>query len=166
VVRTSAREAAAYNSAVERELSAGYALFELCQDEDVALMDAWDGNDDQLKVEPGRIGVESAAKNHNPLVELFSYTNEPGPVADGYELFGQVEVEWETDHVELWTSDSDIGRAPQLTLPPSSSGAYHLRAARAFAAEVQGSLEDYLWDDQTVDNHGLERWRFDFWPVS
>ena len=166
MIRDPAHDAAAYDSAVERELSAGYALFELCQDEDVALMDAWDGNDDELKVEPGRIGVESAAKNHNPLLELSSHTNEPGPVPDGYELFGQVEVEWETDHVELWTSDSDVGRAPQLTLPPSRSGAYHLRVARTFAEDVQGALDDYLWDNPAVDKHGLERWRFDFWPVS
>lgn len=157
--------AAPYDSAVERELSAGYALFELCQDEDVALSDAWEGNEDGLKVEPGRIGVESAAKNHTPLIELFSHLVEPGAVADGYEVVGQLEVEWETDHVELWTSDSDIGHAPQLRLPPSASGRYRLRAARAFAAEVRGDLDDYLWDHDDVDTHGLERWRFDLWPL-
>ena len=66
-----------FDSTVELELSAGYALFELCQDEDVALEDSWGGNDDQLKVQPGRIGIESAAQNHRPEIALASYTSEP-----------------------------------------------------------------------------------------
>ena len=74
-------------------------------------------------------------------------------------------MEWETDHVELWASDSDVGVARQLTLPPSSSDSYQLRAARAFAPQVQGSLKDWLWDHEDADKHGLERWRFDFWPA-
>ena len=155
-----------FDTTVERELSAGFALFELCQDEDVALEDSWDGNDDLVKVEPGRVGIESAAKDHNPELVLSSYTNEPGPIEAGFELVGQVEVEWVTDHVELWTSDSYIGEARQLTLPPSASGRYELRVARAFASQVQGTLKDYLWANEGIDDHGLERWRFDFWPKS
>lgn len=155
-----------FDSTVERELNAGFALFELCEDEDVALEDAWEGNDDQLRVEPGRVGVVSAAVNHFPEIALASYRSEPGPVDGRYAQVGEVEVEWRTHQVELWTSNSYVGEARRLTLPASSSGRYHLRAARAFAPQVKGDLTEYLWEhDDGVDKHGLELWRFDFWPA-
>ena len=154
-----------YDSTVERQLSAGYALFELCQDEGVALGDAWDGVGAQLKVAPGRVGVESAAQNHFPEIALASYASAPGPWEGDHELVGQVEVEWTTDLVELWTSESDIGAARQLRLPPSPTLRYLLRVGRAFSPQVQGALKDYLWDHDDIDTHGLERWRFDFWPA-
>jgi hypothetical protein len=154
-----------FDTTVEKKMSAGYGLFELCQDEDVALADAWEGNDDELKVEPGRVGVVSAGTDHVPEIALASYTREPGPVADGYELVGQVQVEWETDHVELWTSASDIGEARQLTLPASSDGRHRLRAARAFSPQLKGlSLEDYLVEHPRK-TRDVELWRFDFWPA-
>jgi hypothetical protein len=155
-----------FDTTVERDLDAGYALFELCQDEDVALEDTWDDNDAVIKVAAGRVGIESAAPHHYPEIALASYQGEPEPVADGFELVGLVEVEWETDHVELWTSGSDIGAARQLTLPPSPSGRYRLRAARARAPQVQGALNDWMWAHGSEDTHGLERWRFEFWPAA
>ena len=153
-----------FDEAFEKKLSAGYALFELCEDEDAALTDDWGDNEEPLKVAPGRVGVVSGASDHTPEIALASFTSAPGPIEAGFEEIGRVEVEWHSDRVELWTSDSDIGRARQLRLPPSSSGRYRLRASRAFSPKVTGSLKDYL-DEHPNKTKGLELWRFDIWPA-
>lgn len=160
---------AEFHRIVERELDAGYALFEVAQDEEAALRDSWRGDDRDLKVQPGRVGVVSAAQGHQPEIVLTSFEKDPGPhLADGYEMFGQVDVDWTSGHVELWTSLSDIGPAGELRLPRSESGRFVVRVSRTFAPEVDEPLDDYLLahleelDDAPV---GLERWRFDFWPA-
>lgn len=64
-------------SVVEHGAGAGNYIIELVEHEDAALRDGWEGTDGAVRIQPGRVGLESVAEMHYPEVVLQAFAQEP-----------------------------------------------------------------------------------------
>lgn len=161
-----------YGSIVERNAGAGYRMIELAEGEDAAMRDAWGDLDGPVRIQPGRVGLESAASVHYPEVRVNAYTTEPPPKPGSrkvpLETLGTWPVVFKTRQVQVWSSDSYPGDELPLELPKSKGGRYLMRVAVGYKDIGDQDLDDYV--DEYYAQHrrapvGLERFVIDFWPA-
>jgi len=161
-----------YGSITERNVGAGFNLFELAEDEDAALRDDWADDDGRVRIQRGRVGIVSAARIHYPEIQVSAYNSEPPPAPSlrrvPMETLGTWTVKFKSRAVEVWSSDSYVGDELPLELPKSKGGRYNLRVAVGYRDTGGVPLEDYV--DTYNEEHdeaprGLERFVIDFWPA-
>ena len=148
-------------------------MIELAEDEDAALRDDWGDLDGRVRIQPGRVGLESAASNHYPEVRVRAYTSEPRPATGSRKVplktLGTWPVRFKSRQVQVWSSDSYRGDEIPLDLPKSNGGRYLMRVAVGHKDIGEQDLDDYV--DEYCERHdearrGVEQFMIDFWPAS
>lgn len=153
-------------SVVERGAGAGNYIVELVEDEDAALRDAWEGDDARVHIQPGRVGLESAAEMHYPEIILRAFAEEPAGQLAG-EL-GTWPVVFRKGRVSVWSGDSYPGDERPLKLVKSPGDRYLMRVAVERKDVGNQDLDDYAVECSERDGeepHDLERFTVDFWPA-
>jgi hypothetical protein len=158
---------------VERNVGAGFRLFELAEDDDAALRDDWGDDDARVRIQPGRVGIESAASNHYPEITVSAYLAEPPPSQGSrrvpQETLGTWPVTFSTGFVQVWSTDSYPGDQLPLELPRALGGRYQMRVATGTKNAGDQTLEDLV--DAYNEEHneaprGLELFTVDIWPAN
>lgn len=155
-------------SVVERGAGAGSYIVELVEDEDAALRDAWEEDDALVHIQPGRVGLESAAEMHYPEIVLRAFAEEPPKDHVSGEL-GTWPVVFRKGCVGVWSGDSYPGDERPLKLVRSPGGRYLMRVAVERKDVGDQDLDDYALECYERDGeppHDLERFTVDFWPAS
>lgn len=153
-------------SIVERGVGAGNYIVELVEDEDAALRDDWEGSHGPVRIQTGRVGLESVAEMHYPEITIRTFAEKPP--GDG--LVGELgiwPVVFRKGRVGVWSGDSYPGDEKPLRLVKTSGGRYLMRVAVERKDVGDQDLDDYAADCTERDGdepHDLERFTVDFWP--
>lgn len=170
--RPSGRDSGPLGRIVERHAGAGFSMIEVAADEDAALRDDWGADDGRVRIQPGRIGLVSAASNHYPEVEVAAWETEPPPNPGSRKVpldtLGTWSVVFPSQQAQVWSSDSYPGDELPLDLPPSPGGRYRVRIA--VGCKELGDLDLDAYVDAYNEKHneapvGVERFVIDFWPT-
>lgn len=157
---------------VEQRVSAGHGPIEIAEVR-AAQRDCWGRDRGRVRIQRGRVGLVSAARDHRPEIQLSAYTAEPQPVelADAGTVvpLGTWPVRFSRRHIEVWSDAVDSGRGRPLRLPKATGGRYWLRVVAVYPDLGPGGLEKQLRRHRAQDQRvlaGWERFIVDLWPVA
>lgn len=152
----------------ERDAGAGYHFVELLALDDGSEADLdhdWGSQDGPVRIQPGRVYLESFCDLHYPVIRLRAYRARPSDgQPDG--LLGVWPVVFCGREVSVWSGDSLPGEARPLRLEPSPGGQYGMRVA-VTRIESDGDIDDYAlarYEQDGDQPHDLESFSVDFWP--
>ena len=160
-----------YGRVVEERIGAGYGPIEIAEVR-AALRDAWGRDRGRVRVQPGRIGLVSAAQDHWPEIQLSAYTSEPPPsepTAEGTAVpLGTWPVRFKRRTLEFWSDAVYQARGPRLRLPKTTDGRYWLRVVASYPDLGGATLAERLREHRQVGEPltGWERFIVDLWPAS
>lgn len=153
-------------SVVEHGAGAGNYIIELVEHEDAALRDGWEGTDGAVRIQPGRVGLESVAEMHYPEVVLQAFAQEPAEELAG--ALGTWPVIFRKGRVSVWSGDSYPGDEQPLKLVKSPGDRYLMRVAVERKDVGDQDLDDYAAEcaERTGEEpRDLERFTVNFWPA-
>lgn len=152
---------------LERGASAGYYVVELVENEEAAFRDLFADYDAPVRVEPGRVGLQSAAELHYPEILIRSFVEAPQSRPVGEEL-GVWPVVFRKGRVGVWSGNAYPGDQPPIKLVKSAGDRYVMRIT-VERKDVGGQdLDDYALECYERDGEApreLERFTVDFWPA-
>lgn len=154
-------------SVLERGAAAGYRMIELVENEDAAFRDLWDDYDASVRIEPGRVGLQSVAELHYPEILLRAFAEAPPQVGEAVEL-GTWQVVFRKGRVGVWSGDASPGDEPPLKLVKSAGDRYLMRVSVGRKDLGGQDPDDYALECYERDGalpHDLERFTVDFWPA-
>ena len=160
-----------YGRMVEERIGAGYGPIEIAEVR-TALRDAWGRDRGRVRIQPGRIGLLSAAQDHRPEIQLSAYTTEPPPsetTAEGTTVpLGTWPVRFKRRALEVWSDAVYQTRGPRLRLPKTPDGRYWLRVVASYPDLGGATLADELRQHRGRGHPlaGWERFLVDLWPAS
>ncbi len=145
---------------------AGNFIIELIEDADAFCRDDWGSDDSEVRVQPGRVGLESIDELHLPEIRLRGFAQRPTDTPSG-EL-GTWPVAFATGRVEIWGGDADVAELA-LNLPQSPNNRYLMRVTRERKDIGEQDADDYTlacYERDGEPTRDLERFTVDFWPAT
>ncbi len=155
---------------IERKVDANYRTIVIATDE-ASYADEGPDQDGPVRIQLGRIDLESAADLHAPEVQVSAYLAEPPPVESSsdvpMETLGVWPITLGDRNLRVCSLDGLPGKKT-VTLPEAKGARYLVRVAVGYRSTGGLSLDDYAteyYDRHGTTVRGIERFVVDLWPA-